>query len=115
MNDLGNNSVKRIVTERSRHVFGGHIWELAIVLALALVVFGPKRLPEIGGAMGKGIKEFKKGTSEPAELADTRPAPEATSAAPGQVKIVSQAETPATEPRRSEVEVPSAGPHSSAD
>jgi TatA/E family protein of Tat protein translocase len=34
-----------------------------IVLVLALVVFGPKRLPEIGGAMGKGIREFRRGTS----------------------------------------------------
>lgn len=51
-------------------MFGGHIWELVIVLALALVVFGPKRLPEIGGAMGKGIREFKKGTSDLAELGD---------------------------------------------
>lgn len=52
-------------------MFGGHIWELVIVLALALVVFGPKRLPEIGGAMGKGIREFKKGTSDMAELGDS--------------------------------------------
>jgi sec-independent protein translocase protein TatA len=52
-------------------VFGGHIWELVIVLALALVVFGPKRLPEIGGAMGKGIREFKKGTSDLSELGDS--------------------------------------------
>lgn len=51
-------------------MFGGHIWELVVVLALALVVFGPKRLPEIGGAMGKGIKEFRKSTSEPIELPD---------------------------------------------
>ena len=40
------------------------------VLALALVVFGPKRLPEIGGALGKGIREFKQGTSETIELPD---------------------------------------------
>lgn len=52
-------------------MFGGHIWELVIVLALALVVFGPKRLPEIGGAMGKGIREFKKGTSDLSELGDS--------------------------------------------
>ena len=45
-------------------MFGGHIWELAIILGLALVVFGPKRLPEIGGALGKGIREFKSSTSE---------------------------------------------------
>lgn len=43
---------------------GGHLWELAIVVILALIVFGPKRLPEIGGAMGKSIKEFKKGTQD---------------------------------------------------
>lgn len=41
-----------------------HWWELALVLILALVFFGPKRLPEIGGAMGKGIKEFKKATTD---------------------------------------------------
>ncbi len=45
-------------------MLGGHIWELAIILGLALVVFGPKRLPEIGGALGKGIREFKHSTSE---------------------------------------------------
>jgi sec-independent protein translocase protein TatA len=55
-------------------MFGGHIWELLIVLALALVVFGPKRLPEIGGAMGKGIREFRKGTSGPVALDDPEPA-----------------------------------------
>lgn len=45
-------------------MIGGHLPELFIVLVLALVVFGPKRLPEIGGAMGKGIREFKRGTSD---------------------------------------------------
>ncbi len=45
-------------------MLGGHLPELIIVLVLALVVFGPKRLPEIGGAMGKGIREFKRGTSD---------------------------------------------------
>ena len=45
-------------------MFGGHLPELAILLVIALVIFGPKRLPEIGGAMGRGIREFKKGTSE---------------------------------------------------
>jgi sec-independent protein translocase protein TatA len=46
-------------------MFGtGHIWELVLVLVIALVFFGPKRLPEIGGAVGKSIKEFKKGATE---------------------------------------------------
>jgi sec-independent protein translocase protein TatA len=33
--------------------------ELALILVVALVVFGPKRLPELGKSMGRGIREFK--------------------------------------------------------
>jgi len=33
--------------------------EIAIVLVIVLVIFGPKRLPELGKSMGKGIREFK--------------------------------------------------------
>jgi sec-independent protein translocase protein TatA len=38
--------------------------ELLIVLVVLLLVFGAKRLPEIGSSMGKGIREFKKSISE---------------------------------------------------
>lgn len=37
---------------------------LLMVLAVAILVFGPKRIPEIAGSMGKGIREFKKHISE---------------------------------------------------
>jgi sec-independent protein translocase protein TatA len=33
--------------------------EIIIVLVVALIVFGPKRLPELGNSLGKGIREFK--------------------------------------------------------
>ena len=33
--------------------------EIIVVLIIALVVFGPKRLPELGKSLGKGIQEFK--------------------------------------------------------
>jgi sec-independent protein translocase protein TatA len=41
----------------------GHLPELLIVLTLVLVIFGPKRLPEIGSSLGQGIRDFKKGIS----------------------------------------------------
>jgi sec-independent protein translocase protein TatA len=37
--------------------------ELAIVLVIALVIFGPKRLPELGQSLGKGMREFKESIS----------------------------------------------------
>jgi len=43
---------------------GLHLPELIIVLAVALLIFGPKKLPEMGSAIGKSIKEFRKGMSE---------------------------------------------------
>ena len=33
--------------------------EFAVIMVVALIVFGPKRLPELGKSMGKGIREFK--------------------------------------------------------
>jgi sec-independent protein translocase protein TatA len=33
--------------------------ELAVVLIIALVIFGPKRLPDLGRSLGKGMREFK--------------------------------------------------------
>jgi sec-independent protein translocase protein TatA len=38
--------------------------ELIIILVVALLIFGPKKLPEMGSAIGKSIKEFKKGMNE---------------------------------------------------
>jgi sec-independent protein translocase protein TatA len=41
--------------------FGGFgMWEVLLVLLVILLVFGPRRLPELGGALGKGIREFKR-------------------------------------------------------
>jgi sec-independent protein translocase protein TatA len=47
--------------------------EIIILLVIVLVIFGPKRLPELGKGLGKGMREFKdsitgKGDDEPKEL-----------------------------------------------
>jgi len=75
--------------------------ELLFILVLALLLFGPKRLPEIGRTIGKGMAEFRKATNEFKRTIETeialeeapkrplpmpvgaRPGSPATSAAPG--------------------------------
>ena len=39
-------------------------WEIILILAVVLVLFGAKKLPELAKGMGKGIKEFKKATRD---------------------------------------------------
>ncbi len=43
--------------------------ELLILLVIILLVFGVGRLPEVGGALGKSIREFRKATDAPEEAA----------------------------------------------
>lgn len=45
---------------------------LLIILVIALVIFGPGRISELGGSLGKGVRDFKKAMAEPMEA----PAPE---------------------------------------
>ena len=45
-------------------MFGIGMPELVLILALALIVLGPKRLPEIARALGKGLAEFRRATDE---------------------------------------------------
>ncbi len=42
--------------------------ELIIILLIVLVIFGAKKLPEIGGGLGKAISNFKKATTQPDEI-----------------------------------------------
>ncbi|CAA9541769.1 MAG: Twin-arginine translocation protein TatA [uncultured Thermomicrobiales bacterium] len=51
---------------------GGLGWqELTIVLVIVIIIFGAGKLPEIGGALGKGIKEFKTQSTDDAGQLDT--------------------------------------------
>ncbi len=49
-------------------MFGLGTTELIIVLVLVLVIFGAGKLPEIGGALGKGLRNFKKSVKDPEEI-----------------------------------------------
>ena len=70
--------------------FGIGIWELLILLLVLLLVFGPKRLPEMGRQLGKGMREFKESVSGSAkddddhtvdDIAELPPADTATTSA----------------------------------
>lgn len=53
-------------------MFGLGLQELLVILVIALVIFGPSKLPQIGSGLGKAIRDFKKGvTSDDGEEATT--------------------------------------------
>ncbi|EGJ51296.1 twin-arginine translocase TatA/TatE family subunit [Desulfocurvibacter africanus] len=49
-------------------MFGIGMPELIIILVIILIIFGANKLPEIGGGLGRAIKNFRKATNEPEEI-----------------------------------------------
>ena len=106
-------------------MFGLGVQELIFIFVLALLIFGPKRLPELGRTIGSGMAEFRKASSDlqrtiNAELAlDEQPLPPAlrqtnrlldalvtarTAAAPAESAAPATPPTPALSPVREIVE-----------
>ena len=59
-------------------MFGIGVPELVIILVVALVIFGPGKLPEIGSALGRSLRDFKKsieGSEDDAKQVETKPEP----------------------------------------
>jgi sec-independent protein translocase protein TatA len=81
--------------------------EIVIVLVIVLLIFGPKRLPDLGRSLGRGMREFKESVTGkdrdddgPAELtrseaAPAQPAPAEPAAAPGEHAPAEPAAAPA--------------------
>lgn len=64
-------------------MFGYNITTLIIILVIALLLFGPRRLPELGDSIGKAIRSFKKAHDDP-EAASKGENPVAGAASPAQ-------------------------------
>lgn len=53
-------------------------WEITIILVIILIVFGVGKLPQIGGAIGKGLHAFKKGQRGEEDEREEQPQPDKT-------------------------------------
>ena len=70
--------------------------EIAIVLVIVLIIFGPKRLPELGRSMGRGIREFRgslSGDKDKDDVDDKRAELEASQATPPSASPSATSET----------------------
>jgi sec-independent protein translocase protein TatA len=54
-------------------MFGMGLPELLVILVIVLIIFGAGKLPELGDNLGKGIRNFRKATSEPDSIDVTPP------------------------------------------
>jgi sec-independent protein translocase protein TatA len=63
-------------------MFGYNITTLIIILAIALLLFGPRRLPELGESIGKAIRSFKKAHEDPDSAATRAEIPPSATASP---------------------------------
>jgi sec-independent protein translocase protein TatA len=76
-----------------------HPFWLIILLAIVLIIFGPGKLPELGGAVGRGIREFRKAsndiTSEVRSSMDHKPEHE-----PAPTTTTTSATEPKAEPEK---------------
>jgi sec-independent protein translocase protein TatA len=73
--------------------FGISIWELMILLIVLLLIFGAKRLPEMGRSLGKGMREFKDSVTGVEEAVSMTP-PTTSTPAPTRVELPSAPSVP---------------------
>lgn len=57
--------------EGDEDLFGLSMWELLVVLVVILLIFGPKKLPEMGKAIGSAVREFRQAGQEAVQEMNT--------------------------------------------
>lgn len=75
---------------------GGHIY-IILGLIVVLIIFGPGKLPELGGAIGRGIKEFRKAGEDLREEVTRSAQPDSAQSAPT-VSQANEVQAPPTTP-----------------
>lgn len=70
-------------------MFGLGFWEIALILGVALIIFGPAKLPELARSLGRGLREFRNATDDfkntiDAELHDRDRAPSVSKPSPAE-------------------------------
>jgi sec-independent protein translocase protein TatB len=110
-------------------MFGLGFWEIAIILAVALIVLGPSKLPELARGLGKGLREFRKATEDfkstiedevyrpeppkpppPAQIARDEPIAPASTALPPPLAMPSEPPAATEPPAPAKPEDPERGP-----
>src|SRR5512136_1247574 len=62
---VNSRAASRVAHDKEAHMpFGRQPLHIVIVVIVALIIFGPSRLPEIGRGLGKSLAEFRKGTKD---------------------------------------------------
>jgi TatA/E family protein of Tat protein translocase len=80
--------------------FFGHWYILVLILVIVLIVYGPGKLPEVGGAIGKAMREFRKTSSDIQEefkksaTPDSTTEPKATTSTAPDVKPATDLKSP---------------------
>ena len=106
------------------------VWEMVIILVIALIVFGPRKLPELGRSLGKSLGEFKRASNELRHTLDeeirveerrtpkaaasktgSAPAPEPAEAGGTDVTEADEPSTPAVASKPATVATPTPDPH----
>ena len=107
-----------LACQESRHVVGVRPWdfpnigpiELIIILAVLLLVVGPRRLPEMGQAVGKTIREFRKASTDLTDAATVTPDAKSVSPAAAATVTAAASASPAPVPAPAELPAPAAFP-----